>query len=516
MTGDGRDLLVRAAAAHGSGDHAAAFNAYAALLRVAPWEPDPYHGLGLLAAQSGDHGRAQRLIGSAIVLAPDAAVYALNLGLNLRASGRPSDAERFLRRAATLNPGDPRGQMAAALAAAVKGRIAEARRRFRSALALSPDFLEGWSGKGELEFDDRATDACTALGRAAALAPFVPAVLGNWANALVRLGDYDRAVHVFDRALLLRRPPFLPTRPDAGIDDWTSSTKLRHDAEQYEYLIERGVARATDFAPIVANYRAAATAMEAEGQAPRPLPAVWRSRLMTTHGRVIHRAHGLERRHDVLSPAFDAAAAEGEYLAAAPRLAVVDDLLSADCLAALQRHCLESTMWFDVRHPPGYLGAMMSDGLACPVLLQVAEALRTRMPRMFGRSMLTQMWAFKYESRHAGTALHADAARVNVNFWITPDDANLSPGRSGLVIWNRIAPPEWNFDVYNNDQTAIRRFLDDSGAQSITVPYRCNRAVIFDSDLFHRTDDFVFADDYRSRRINLTMLFGRRGTHDDQ
>ena len=42
------------------------------------------------------------------------------------------------------------------------------------------------------------------------------------------------------------------------------------------------------------------------------------------------------------------------------------------------------------------------------------------------------------------------------------------------------------------------------------VPYRENRAVIFDSDLFHRTDTLRFKPGYENRRINVTMLFGRR------
>ncbi len=45
----------------------------------------------------------------------------------------------------------------------------------------------------------------------------------------------------------------------------------------------------------------------------------------------------------------------------------------------------------------------------------------------------------------------------------------------------------------------------------MTVPYRANRAVIFDSDLFHETDRIRFADGYQNRRINITMLYGRRG-----
>ena len=49
-----------------------------------------------------------------------------------------------------------------------------------------------------------------------------------------------------------------------------------------------------------------------------------------------------------------------------------------------------------------------------------------------------------------------------------------------------------------------------SGAQPITIPYRCNRAVIFDSDLFHETDVISFAEGYENRRINVTLLYGRR------
>ena len=42
------------------------------------------------------------------------------------------------------------------------------------------------------------------------------------------------------------------------------------------------------------------------------------------------------------------------------------------------------------------------------------------------------------------------------------------------------------------------------------MPHRQNRAVIFDSDLFHQTDTIAFADGYLNRRINVTMLYGRR------
>ena len=40
------------------------------------------------------------------------------------------------------------------------------------------------------------------------------------------------------------------------------------------------------------------------------------------------------------------------------------------------------------------------------------------------------------------------------------------------------------------------------------MPYKRNRAVIFDSSLLHETDRFRFKRGYRHRRINLTLLFG--------
>jgi hypothetical protein len=69
---------------------------------------------------------------------------------------------------------------------------------------------------------------------------------------------------------------------------------------------------------------------------------------------------------------------------------------------------------------------------------------------------------------------------------------------------------DWDFDTFNRDEKAIRAFLEQGKAEAVTVPYRSNRAVIFDSDLFHETDVYQFAEGYENRRINVTMLFGRR------
>ena len=129
---------------------------------------------------------------------------------------------------------------------------------------------------------------------------------------------------------------------------------------------------------------------------------------------------------------------------------------------------------------------------------------------MFGRHTLRYPWAFNYDSRESGTHVHADEATINVNFWITPDEANRDPEHGGLVVWDAAAPADWDFTQFNVDVGLMEGYLAQQGANARRIPYRSNRAVIFDSSLFHKTDHFTFGPEYCERRFNITLLYGRR------
>ena len=103
--------------------------------------------------------------------------------------------------------------------------------------------------------------------------------------------------------------------------------------------------------------------------------------------------------------------------------------------------------------------AFLGDGFSCPLLLQIAEELRLKFPGIFRASLSTQAWAFKYDSERTGLNIHADAAAVNVNFWITPDEANLDPAHGGLVVWDKEAPREWNFKTITTRRMS-RRYVN--------------------------------------------------------
>jgi hypothetical protein len=231
-----------------------------------------------------------------------------------------------------------------------------------------------------------------------------------------------------------------------------------------------------------------------------------------TYNRLLHRDPGNALEGPAVNPELDNEAITRAYLESKPQVVVIDDLLTPEALASVLRFCRDSTIWYIGTYSSGYVGTQVTDGFAAPILFQIAEELKARLPQIIGEAGLQHLWAFKYDSRLSGIDLHADAARINVNFWVTPDAANLDPESGGLEVYDVAAPLDWNFSTYNANPGAIRQYLRRTGSRSINVPHRQNRAVLFHSDLFHRTADIHFREGYLNRRINVTMLYGTRET----
>ena len=97
-----------------------------------------------------------------------------------------------------------------------------------------------------------------------------------------------------------------------------------------------------------------------------------------------------------------------------------------------------------------------------------------------------------------------------MNFWITPQEANLNPSSGGLIVYDVEAPKDWDFKTYNNDEQKIREELKKSKGNTKVIQHNENRAVIFNSNLFHETDQYEFKEGYENRRINVPLLFGLR------
>ena len=192
-----------------------------------------------------------------------------------------------------------------------------------------------------------------------------------------------------------------------------------------------------------------------------------------------------------------------------PNFVVVDHVLLPEVLEELQAFFAESTHWWDARH--GYIGSYY-DYWDHPAIIRLADELQDRMPLTFQNTTLTNAWAYLYDYNDAGNESfgitpHADFACINVNIWLTPEDANEDPMSGGLVVWKEKPPAGWSYHEYNQRPDLIETLT--RGASNYTIAYRTNRAVIFDSTLFHRTADYSFPKrSIHKRRINLTLLFG--------
>ena len=383
----------------------------------------------------------------------------------------------------------------------------------------------------------RYDEAAAQLTRLAADRPSIP-ILVALASVNLQIGDLETAkaqalkaveaapAHVEARALLARVRAALDERT-AALDDFSAVIDLvppptedpagtpvhlaLHNLEQLDYLERLHGLPPGTLLPLPAAQREEKRRQfnqildKAGTVTPRiKLDGAW-GRALTEPPRMRRNEAAPER---VLNARNDGAAIARSFHDGGG-VACIDNLLSPPALGQLQRFCLESTVWRR-SYRQGYLGAYPESGFVSPLLLQLAAELKQAMPELLGEHHLTYWWSFVCQHQRPGTDIHADQSDISLNFWITPDSANLAPESGGLEMWNVAAPADWTFNDYNADGYRIRLHLSQIGARQKSFSYAENRALLFHGMLFHQTSACRFAEGFENRRRNITMLF-RRG-----
>ena len=564
-------LTARAIQEHRNGNLAEAERLYGQILANAPENFFGLHSLGVLRAQQGRDEEAIDLIGRATKVNPDEVEAWLNLGSLLEGAGRNSDALISYSTASTLAPNYLSARKSCAKLLLKMQRFNEALAAYDAILSVWPDDLGALYDHGNLLWNfDRSQEALVSFDRALLISPDELDILNARGNLLRHMRDFEGALACYDR-VLATSPNLAAVLNNRGV----ALSELQRHAEALDnytqaLAIEPGLATAwnnrgfslrelkhfddavvsyakavaldpTDAAAfnnlgkllcelnqISSGFAAFKRAAELTAEQGSPAPAsLSQQRRLEAHcqaqtaylsgkgvsdpdlsrkengGRL---AGGTVNRANIRS-------ALRAWRGSTPNCVVIDDFLTSEALKGIRDFCLGSTIWTRA-YEEGYVAAFPESGLACPLLAQVVEDLRDAHKAIIGSHALRYLWAFKYDSQGSGTRVHADEAAVNVNFWITPNEANADPLSGGLIIWDQLAPSDWDFSRYNNDALAAQALLRASGAVQTVIPYRTNRAVIFDSNLFHATDAFRFKPGYADQRINITMLFGRRGDTD--
>lgn len=537
-----RPLFDEALAHHRAGRFQQAEQLYRQILSSHPRHAETLHMLGLLAYHAGQLDAAIDWLTKAIAEDSSNARYFFNLGVVRQKQGNLETAAEAYSKALGLDPNHLDAQSNLGNLFLEQGRLDEAAACHQRALRLNPSSVESHNNLGAvLKEQGRLDEAIASYRRALDLKPDHLEALCNLGSALMDQDRLDEAVASFQRAISLR-PDYVKAhsnlgfaylwqqRPDAALASFRQAADLRHnhgrsvalsaihksrikhEVEQLQRLLDRQAIAPGYAAYLDAWQRLRRKASQLQPEALYvPVTREETADIAPSFNRILSYADCPTLPDGTLNPALDVAAIEARYNGQRPEATYIDDLLRPEALDSLRRFCLDSTIW-KKDYANGYVGAFLGEGFSCPLFLQIAEELRGRFPGIFKGHRLMQAWSFKCDSQMKALNLHADAAAVNVNFWITPNEANLDQEHGGLIVWDKEAPKEWNFKDYNSsaNEPKVRAFLRDSGAKAITIPYRQNRAIVFNSDLFHESQPFRFKDDYESRRINVTLLYGRR------
>jgi tetratricopeptide (TPR) repeat protein len=363
---------------------------------------------------------------------------------------------------------DPDLLFQAALTSLKHGALDEAASFSQQALQLAPESVGARVLQGRILLlqgrPGDALDVCRPLLQNQMSESRICSDLGNIMRAA---GDIDGAVRMFRIAAGLAQGPQETTaRVELGItllaqaklDEaivqfemkpqavaWQNALvcHLTHEAEQIEHLVARGIIgiEHQEFSRLLRR-------IDAEYREPGKmigditLTDAEKSLLNRLFPAIVHHPRCDIQAESAINPNLDVAGIEAAYTGALPEMVVADDFLRPSALKSLRDYCLEASVW-KYGLPGGYMGAIPEHGFCPPLLLQIAEELRARFPRIMKDYILLRFWAFKYDQRMVGIPVHADPAMVNVNFWLTPDSANNDAATGGMVVWDKAAPPDW-------------------------------------------------------------------------
>jgi Flp pilus assembly protein TadD len=417
-------------------------------------------------------------------------------------AGRPAEAESAYRAALAMIPADPAVTHNLGVAIAAQGHHRAAIGCFEEALRADPSFVSAhYNRAAALMRLGETQEAIKAFDRAAKLDPQHYEAHRALGFLWLAQGERGRALDHLARTCELRRGD---DRTAIARKSLTTATrhKLEHDAEQFLYLSQRKRERLR-FELLARSYRVIAAQLSNEVTT---LSDAQIGVLGDDYNTPIHLRAAPEVAGGAVNDWADRDALAAQFNAQGAIF--VDDLLTPPALDSLRGFLQESTIWHDFSHIDGFVASYLEDGLACPLLLQIADDLRRAFPEILGEHPLSQAWAFKGLRPQAAVDIHADDAVVSVNFWITPTEANLSPGHGGLVVCRAPPPDDWQIKDYDADQERIVLFLEQQARDNLVVPYRQNRAMLFRSRLFHHSDRPEFASGYENHRINLTLLYG--------
>jgi len=491
------------------GDFQKAENLFSTAYQLEPTNNQIINHLAEVLSKQGNAYEAVQRLDEALLLQPTNIDLLTNAGLTLTEVGQHAHALTYFKRAMQAAPKNVLVISHYATSLLELGRYEDSLVQSNLSIEIDPKFSLGYIAKAltlhKMQSFDRALEnyrLALQLDPNSQIAQINIAAISiskvkNENDFLLALKEADKS-----QKITLLHKKSNTTR----IIDCIPFFRLKHDAQQANFLKMQGntspaLLKFLDVAPnILAEHKGY------EGQ-----------QLITLMGDTVKVIRDYQNEPfiyqmpvvtNTLNSELDWREIEEKFLSSDPELIFIDDFLNIHTLRAFQDFSLYSKVW-DKEYKGSYLGAFANQGFISPLHLKLALDLKRAMPKVFKDYPIGQLWGFKYDAQlGSGINVHADFAKVNLNFWITPSESNLESNSGGLRVYTVPAPNTWTFHDYNKNSEQIYEFLSKNNSSLVTVPYRGNRAVLFNSALFHETDVIKFKEGYENRRVNMTYLFG--------
>ena len=524
------------------GEYQRAINSYEKVIKIKPNYAITHNNLGIIFYKLQEFQKAKRYFKKAIEINPNLVDVYINLGAVFTVLKEDQKALNYFEKAIEINPknvvaynslgnifyrGNDYNKAITFYEKAIKidpkyldsynnlgvifnvlGKYQKAKRIFEKIIKINPNYAVGYNNLGSIHnklgnFYEAINNYKKALDLDATLISAQKRIAATYVGQL----DLDNAISSSHQALRLYH------KTADFFNQSITLFRLKHDVQQAKYLISKNykINGIDQFQKIGVEILGRKANKEDENNfnkrillTPEEIDLLlpFYKSSHTYEPKIISGSH--------INPNKNWLEVEEEYFNNSKQVIYIDDFLSEETVKELRQFCLVSKVWNKEYYNP-FLGAFSDNGFISPIHLQIAIDLKKKLPRLFGPHELGTLWGYKYDSTLGkGINVHADFAIHNLNFWITPDEFNNNKNSGGLKIYDVPAPENWTFKDYNARPDKIYQFLKDNNASYINIPYKFNRAVLFNSSYFHETDVIDFKDEYVGRRINMTYLFGRR------
>ena len=431
--------------------------------------------LGVVFNHSSEYDKALKCFQKVINIDPRNADAHNNLGINYRQLGEYDLAKKYLYKAIEINPNHVNAYNNLGTLLSHLGENDKAIEALNKALEINPNFSKAQNNLSSTYLND-------------------PKHIGKSISASYQaLTTHYKISNVYNNNV-----PLFRLKHDVGQAEYLKNKK--HNLMGISEFIKTGkeILSRDENKETESNFNKNISLKDAEVQSLLPFSKIQH----------IHNAKKIES--GALNPKNDWKQIESKYLNSSTQIIYIDDFLSEEAIKELREFSLASKVW--IHHKPNkYLGAYSENGFTSPLHLQLRTDLQKKLPNLFGKYNSGKFWGYKYDTNlGGGIGIHADFAYLNLNFWITPDEYNNDKNKGGLKVYDAAAPEDWSFSKYNTNAKEIYKFLNEKKANCENIPYKYNRAVLFNSAYFHETDEIDFKEGYESRRINITYLFGNR------